>query len=766
MPGFSLPNGASNGQNPRDGIVMVVYPKLFVSAYAGIRVLRDVLKCRLPIEIWFHVDEIGQDFTLLAPLQKLAIFVGGISFHPIYNPRAMGFLSRVFAIYNSHFDRVLFLDADNVPVRDPKFLFSSMEFEANGAIFWPDFWHPRRTLFNLHAQSMVWELLDLSFVDMFEQESSQLLVDRTRHAAPLELVYFYAFHEPNYFQKLDLVYGDKDLFRLAWMKLGAPFHMIETVPAMAGRAINGSFCGRTTVQHDVDGNLLFLHRNQHKLTGERLEKSAKESAATGNMVIPPPETESGGEFSDEYPDPIIWTHLMSFSKNVSKAFYRIESHRASPEFPQRQPCYGRRDVNNLQFFELHKFSEQKFSGIEADLRHYAFEAANQLIPPVAQDRMAEHSAVCSHSRIRSVLDTSTPCVLYTLVMLLWVVSSVHDIASTSESLPLSIVHLFTNGQHTPTPEELEAEAHALTVKSLPGGATVERQFKCIGWRATTDCSANGARDVANDKPCNRHVEDGASGYCEIEDVESGRQVVEKAIAPGYNLPNVKENEEPRAGIVMVVYPTLLASADELQRVPGALEPLKGLAGMEAEGGMTFREITDRRAFRFAAKVYAVYNSAFDQVLFLDADNVPVRDPTFLFESEEFVRTGSVFWPDFWHPQFTIFHIMADSLLWQLLDMKYVNMFEQESGQLLIDRRRHTATMELVNFYTFHNPSHFDQLKLVYGDKDLFRYAWIKLNVPFYMIQTPPAVAGKVVNESFCGMTMRSTTKSKHEDRLA
>ncbi|KAF4040366.1 putative Mannosyltransferase [Phytophthora infestans] len=401
-------------------------------------------------------------------------------------------------------------------------------------------------------------------------------------------------------------------------------------------------------------------------------------------------------------------------------------------------------------------------------------------------------------------------VLYTLIMLLWVASSVHDISSASESLPLSIVRLFTNGQHTPTPEELEAQAHALTVKTLPDGATVERQFKCIGWRATTDCSADGARDLANDKPCNRRVGDGASGYCEIEDVESGerfrvmqrgcstvkkgakfscsnapdfvnfhakgRKVVEKAIAPGYHLPNVMESEKPKAGIVMVVYPTLLASAyasvrmlrevlncrlpieiwyrsDELMRVPGALEPLKGLAKKEAERGITFREITDRRAFRFAAKVYAVYNSAFDQVLFLDADNVPVRDPTFLFESEEFVRTGSVFWPDFWHPQYTIFHIMADSLLWQLLDMKYVNMFEQESGQLLIDRRRHTATMELVNFFTFYTPNHFDQLKLVYGDKDLFRYAWIKLNVPFYMVQTPPAVAGKVVNESFCGMTM-------------
>ncbi|KAJ8542708.1 hypothetical protein ON010_g12101 [Phytophthora cinnamomi] len=398
-------------------------------------------------------------------------------------------------------------------------------------------------------------------------------------------------------------------------------------------------------------------------------------------------------------------------------------------------------------------------------------------------------------------------VLYSLMVLLWVVTSVHESSGTSESLPMSIVHLFTNSnQHSATPEELAAEAHALTVKPLPGGATAERQFRCIGWRATAGCNADGTRDLANDKACNRLVEDGASGYCEIEDVDSGerfrvmrrgcstvkkgakfycsdapdfanfavkaRQAVAKAVGPGFNLPNVKQHDPPKAGIVMVVYPNLLASAyasvrtlrevfkcrlpieiwyrnDELRRVPGALEPLRELAEKDGPGGITFREITDQRALRFAAKVHAVYNSNFDQVLFLDADNVPVRDPAYLFESEEFVRTGAVFWPDFWHPQYTIFHIMGDSLLWQLLDMQYVNMFEQESGQLLIDRRRHAATMELVNFFTFHSPNHFEQLKLVYGDKDLFRYAWIKLNVPFFMVQTAPAVAGKVVNESFC-----------------
>lgn len=139
VPGFSLPNVAANRQTPRDGIVMMVSPKLLASAYATIRVLRNVLKCSLPIEIWFHVDEIGGNYALLAPLQQLAIYVGRISFHPTYNPNAKGFLSKVFAIYNSHFDRVLFLDVDNVPVRDPTFLLSSKEFEANGAVFWPDF---------------------------------------------------------------------------------------------------------------------------------------------------------------------------------------------------------------------------------------------------------------------------------------------------------------------------------------------------------------------------------------------------------------------------------------------------------------------------------------------------------------------------------------------------------------------------------------------------------------------------------------------------
>ncbi|KAG6622103.1 Tryptophan--tRNA ligase [Phytophthora cinnamomi] len=321
---------------------MVVYPKLVASAYANVRVLRDVLSCTLPIEIWFNVDELADFRGLFAPLQQLAISVGGISFHPMRGSQAKGFYSKIFAIQNSFFDRVLFLDADNVPVRDPSFLFESPEFVTTGA------------------------LLDLPFIDMFEQESGQLLVDRVRHSAPLELVNFYAFHEPNYFQKLDLVYGDKDLFRLAWMKLNASFHMVQIPPAMAGRVIGGSFCGMTMAQHDANGEMLFLHRNQFKLTGERDSRFGNAAEEDPNAL--------GAMQADGYPDPVIWTHLLSFNTTADSKMYLIDAYRAPPQFPDWQPCYGRRDVADLGVFYLKEFAKLTFANIETDLRRFAKEA--------------------------------------------------------------------------------------------------------------------------------------------------------------------------------------------------------------------------------------------------------------------------------------------------------------------------------------------------------------------------------------------------------
>ncbi|RLN36684.1 hypothetical protein BBJ28_00023950 [Nothophytophthora sp. Chile5] len=407
-PGFALPNVAEipvaqRGQH--DGIVMVVYPKLIASAYATIRALRDVLGCHLPIEIWFRPSEMRVVPDALAPLEKLAADdrAAEISFHEIEDWKAIGYGTKVFAIYHSFFERVLFLDADNVPVRDPSFLFESREFEETGAVFWPDFWHPTRTIFNIHSQSLVWELLDLPFVNMFEQESGQLLIDRRRHAEALELVSFFAFHRPNHFDKMRLAHGDKDLFRFAWLKLKAPFHMIQAAPAVAGKMINESFCGLTMVQHDAQGEVLFLHRNSHKLTGEplrapvdvrdrairrsRQKSELRKQAKDEGRPVPdwkeldemlraqetqPPTLEPAEP--DGYPDSAVWTHLLSFNNASSRAHYVIETYNADPEFPKQQNCYGQRNVSKNEHFYAQEVAGLSFEGLETDLRQFAMEA--------------------------------------------------------------------------------------------------------------------------------------------------------------------------------------------------------------------------------------------------------------------------------------------------------------------------------------------------------------------------------------------------------
>ncbi|KAG1697824.1 hypothetical protein DVH05_015778 [Phytophthora capsici] len=356
VPGFALPNVKGNS-DPKDGIVIVVYPRQVASAYALIRTLRGVLKCKLHIELWYCPQELYSFPGPLTPLQHLVDSDPTISFHKIGDTRAMGFGAKVFSIYNSLLDRILFLDADNFPVRDPSSLFHSPEFTTTGAVFWPDFWHPKNTIFNIHEKSMLWELLDTPFVDMFEQESGQLLIDRRKHAAAMKLVFFYMFHRPNYFDKLKVAHGDKDLFRLSWLKLNVTFHMVEAPPAVAGKVLDGLFCGMTMVQHDLDGNVLFLHRNQFKLTGKLAGLKKREA----------PE-------ADGLPDPVIWTHLLSFNSSFGTDQYIIDTYRAQPAFPKSQSCFGRRNLDEDPHFTSQSFNTTTFATLENTIRQFAVDA--------------------------------------------------------------------------------------------------------------------------------------------------------------------------------------------------------------------------------------------------------------------------------------------------------------------------------------------------------------------------------------------------------
>lgn len=50
---------------------------------------------------------------------------------------------------------------------------------------------------------------------------------------------------------------------------------------------------------------------------------------------------------------------------------------------------------------------------------------------------------------------------------------------------------------------------------------------------------------------------------------------------------------------------------------------------------------------FLMKPLAIMYSSFREVLFLDADNNCLKDPTYLFSDPNYLIHGSLFWPDYW-----------------------------------------------------------------------------------------------------------------------
>lgn len=81
---------------------------------------------------------------------------------------------------------------------------------------------------------------------------------------------------------------------------------------------------------------------------------------------------------------------------------------------------------------------------------------------------------------------------------------------------------------------------------------------------------------------------------------------------------------------------------------------------------------------WALKPFAILHSAFDEILYLDSDNFVVKDPTYLFDTEEYAATGAVFWPD-------VRRSSPYNRVWEMLGLYPRDEWEFESGQILLKK---------------------------------------------------------------------------------
>jgi len=219
--------------------------RYFTNAYVCASVLR-LTGCTLPIQFW-HLGPAEMTDEMRHLVSHLAVTTADAHVVRESHPARIlnGWELKCYAIMHSPFEEVLFLDADNVAVRNPEYLFSAEPYVRTGAVFWPD-------RDRLSPDREIWDVTGVEYRDEREVESGQLLINKRQSWHALNVTMFMNEWSDYYYR---FIHGDKETFHFGWRKVGQDY-------AMPDRGME--FLDDTICQHDFDGARIFQHRNFRK----------------------------------------------------------------------------------------------------------------------------------------------------------------------------------------------------------------------------------------------------------------------------------------------------------------------------------------------------------------------------------------------------------------------------------------------------------------------------------------------------------------------
>lgn len=188
----------------------------------------------------------------------------------------------------------------------------------------------------------------------------------------------------------------------------------------------------------------------------------------------------------------------------------------------------------------------------------------------------------------------------------------------------------------------------------------------------------------------------------------------------------------------------------------------------------------RAVHQYQFKVFALLYSSFEDVLFLDADAFPLHDPNILFDAEPYRTTGFVTWPDFWaSTTHASFYNIASIDPAPPRDLRYAS----ESGEMLMSKPKHAATLLLATYYNYYGPDCFYHLLSQgaggEGDKETFLHAAMALNASFWDVRAKVLALGSHESGEWRGagmiqhdpmedydLEMEGLAEEDHKEKLA
>ncbi|ANB11379.1 Mnn2p [Sugiyamaella lignohabitans] len=229
--------------------------------------------------------------------------------------------------------------------------------------------------------------------------------------------------------------------------------------------------------------------------------------------------------------------------------------------------------------------------------------------------------------------------------------------------------------------------------------------------------------------------------------------------------------------VSPVIPVEVFLADKEEYEPEICEKLMPMLGarcvvLEDVYGKEFFKSFDIHSYQL--KALSIWASSFEDVIFIDSDNVPIRNVEASLQQEPYLSTGYIVWPDYWfRTTSTHYYDIADIVLGErvrgdlsVTDPKLIPQADlknalpdksSESGQLMISKSKHYKSLLLTVYYNLNGFTAYYKLFTQgsggEGDKETFLAAALALGEPVYQILTDTRPTGRFDPEGFEGAGM-------------
>ncbi len=155
----------------------------------------------------------------------------------------------------------------------------------------------------------------------------------------------------------------------------------------------------------------------------------------------------------------------------------------------------------------------------------------------------------------------------------------------------------------------------------------------------------------------------------------------------------------------------------------------GVECVDASSVVRTLEKKPRILYGWELKAFAMIHCPFEEVMYLDADCIVARDPSYLFSTEQYLEHGSIFWPDLSNTPAPA----PSKQFWESHGMFADPGPDFESGQMVINKGRCWRELQVSQWINEHSDWFYQHM---YGDKSTFRVAWRACGTSYAMPQMP------------------------------